>query len=72
MTALISVAEDRHWPLLVLLGNPAYYERFGFEAAGPLGVDYPPVGAGNRHFQARRLTSYRPALRGEFTYCWEG
>ena len=68
---LIIAAQDRQWPLLVLLGDPAYYERFGFEPAGPLGLDYAPVGAGNPHFQARRLTRYRASLRGEFTYCWE-
>ena len=44
-----------HWPLLVLLGDPAYYGRFGFEPAGPLGLSYLPVGADNPHFQARRL-----------------
>jgi putative acetyltransferase len=71
MAALLSVAEDRRWPLLVLLGDPAYYGRFGFEAAGPLGLDYEPVGADNPHFQARRLTRYRSSLRGHFTYCWE-
>jgi putative acetyltransferase len=71
MTALIGAAEDRLWPLLVLLGDPAYYERFGFEPAGALGLDYTPAGGGNPHFQARRLTSYRSSLRGEFTYCWE-
>jgi putative acetyltransferase len=71
MNALIGAAEAHRWPLLVLLGDPAYYDRFGFEPAGPLGLDYAPVGAGNPYFQARRLTSYRSSLRGEFTYCWE-
>jgi putative acetyltransferase len=69
--ALVHAAEDRHWPLLVLLGDPAFYGRFGFEPAGPLGLSYPPVGAGNPHFQARRLAGYAAALRGEFSYCWE-
>ncbi len=71
MAALFDDAEDRQWPLLVLLGDPAYYERFGFEPAGPLGLDYAPAGAGNPHFQARRLTGYRTSLCGDFTYCWE-
>jgi putative acetyltransferase len=71
MAALIDDAEDRQWPLLVLLGDPAYYGRFGFKAAGPLGLDYAPVGPGNPHFQARRLARYRVSLRGTFTYCWE-
>lgn len=71
MDALVRAATGRGWPLLVLLGDPAFYARFGFEPAGPLGVSYTPVGAGNPHFQARRLPGYTKALRGEFGYCWE-
>ena len=71
MGALIDAAEVRQWPLLVLLGEPAYYGRFGFEPAGALGLAYAPAGAGNPHFQARRLGGYAAALRGDFTYCWE-
>jgi putative acetyltransferase len=69
---LIRHAEARVWPLLVLLGDPTFYGRFGFEPAGPLGLSYTPAGAGNPHFQARRLDGYRAALRGAFSYCWEG
>jgi putative acetyltransferase len=68
---LIRLAEARAWPLLVLLGEPAFYGRFGFEPAGPLGLTYAPVGAGNPHFQARPLPGYTAALRGVFGYCWE-
>ena len=65
MAALIGAAEQLHWPLLVLLGDPAYYSRFGFEAAAPLGLNYPPAGAGNRHFQAPAAPSVQQAaLRG--------
>jgi putative acetyltransferase len=71
MWALTAAAEDRRWPLLVLLGEPAYYGRFGFVAAGPLGLHYAPVGAGNPHFQARPLPGYDASLRGDFSYCWE-
>jgi predicted N-acetyltransferase YhbS len=69
--ALIDAATDQHWPLLVLLGDPDYYERFGFGPAAPLGLSYPPVGAANPHFQARKLPGYAEASRGEFSYCWE-
>jgi putative acetyltransferase len=69
---VIRHAEARGWPLLVLLGDPAFYGRFGFEPASPLGLSYAPVGAGNPHFLARRLPDYREALRGVFSYCWEG
>ena len=71
MGSLIDAATDQHWPLLVLLGDPAYYGRFGFEPAAPLGLSYPPVGAANPHFQARKLPGHAEALRGEFSYCWE-
>ena len=71
MRELIRTAEARAWPLLVLLGEPAFYGRFGFEPAGPLGLSYAPVGAGNPHFQARRLRGDAAARRGVFSYCWE-
>lgn len=69
MTALIDRADAQGWPLLALLGNPAYYGRFGFEPAKGLGMAYPPVDS--PAFQVRRLTAYDPAWRGTFTYAWE-
>ena len=71
VVTLLSAAEERDWPLLVLLGDPAFYGRFDFEPAGPLGLSYPPVGAANPHFQARRLAGSHAELQGEFSYCWE-
>ena len=64
-------ANRDHWPLVLLLGNPAYYSRFGFEPAGPLGIVYAPFGPGDPHFQVARLDAYDESWRGEFTYCWE-
>jgi putative acetyltransferase len=71
MESLVLAAAARGWPLLVLLGDPAYYSRFGFEPAGPLGLTYAPAGTGSPYFQARRLHSYDALIRGTFTYCWE-
>ncbi|HVA02673.1 MAG TPA: N-acetyltransferase [Acidimicrobiales bacterium] len=71
MTELLRRAEAAGLPLIVLLGNPGYYERFGFEPSGPLGVTYRPVGEGNPHFLVRRLADYDSSYRGDFTYCWE-
>jgi predicted N-acetyltransferase YhbS len=71
VTELLRRAEQAALPLVVLLGLPTYYERFGFEASGPLGISYRRVGDGNPHFQARRLAGYDPSYRGDFTYCWE-
>jgi putative acetyltransferase len=71
MESLVLAATSRGWPMLVLLGNPGYYLRFGFEPAGPLGLTYAPAGAGSPNFQARRLDDYDAQARGTFSYCWE-
>jgi putative acetyltransferase len=71
MGELITRARDRRWPALVVLGDPAYYGRFGFEPAGRHGLHYAPVGHDDPHFQARRLVDDVVARRGEFSYCWE-
>jgi len=68
---LLRRAEGEAWPAVVLLGNPEYYGRFGFEAAGPIGLTYAPVPPELPHFQVCRLSRYTPSLRGTFTYCWE-
>jgi putative acetyltransferase len=68
---LLSAAEAQRWPLLVLLGDPAYYERFGFGPASAGGLHYAPAGDGNPHFQSRPLAGYDTTFRGEFAYCWE-
>jgi putative acetyltransferase len=70
MFELLRRAEAAGFPLIVLLGSPGYYRRFGFEPSGPLNITYPPVGD-NPAFQARRLSSHDRSLQGEFTYCWE-
>jgi putative acetyltransferase len=71
MIELLRRAEAAGWPFVLLLGSPRYYERFGFEPSGPLGIYYRPVGPGDPHFQVRRLRPFDPSLRGEFVYCWE-
>jgi putative acetyltransferase len=72
MTQLLDRADRAGYPLVAVLGNPAYYGRFGFEPSGPLNIWYLPVGKGDPHFQIRRLSAYDPAFNGQFTYCWEG
>jgi predicted N-acetyltransferase YhbS len=71
MGELIGRADDAGWPAVVLLGDPNYYRRFGFEHAGRVGVTYSPVGADSPYFQIRRLRRYTPSLRGSFVYHWE-
>jgi putative acetyltransferase len=71
MTELIRRADAGRYALVALLGNPAYYKRFGFEPSGPLNISYPPVGVGDPHFQVRRLSAFEPSYSGVFRYCWE-
>jgi putative acetyltransferase len=71
MTEILERAEAMGLPMLVLLGDPEYYGRFGFEPAAGSGVVYRPAGASNPHFLLRRLGGYDPALRGAFVYHWE-
>jgi putative acetyltransferase len=71
MHALLTRAERAGWPLVLLLGSPDYYRRFGFEPSGPLGIVYPPVGPDSPYFQVRRFGSLDESCHGEFTYCWE-
>ena len=70
MLELIDRADASGLDMVLVLGDPAYYERFGFEPAGPMGV-HPLSGAESRYFQMRRLSAYTDDLRGSFAYSWE-
>jgi putative acetyltransferase len=67
MGALLAAADAAEVPLVVLLGAPEYYSRFGFRAAKELGVIPPEPGWGDA-FQARPLTAYTESLAGRFRY----
>jgi putative acetyltransferase len=66
--AVLAAADALGEPLVVLLGDPAYYVRFGFVTAADLGVRS-PVEAWGAYFQARPLTAHdAEAHRGAFAY----
>jgi putative acetyltransferase len=65
--AVLGAADALDEPLVVLLGNPAYYQRFGFKLADEFGIE-PPVAEWAPYFQVRPLSSHDPSLRGGFTY----
>ena len=71
MRELLRRADAADLPLVVLLGYPSYYERFGFEQSGALGIIYRAVGPGHPNFQVCRLQRYKPSYRGDYLYCWE-
>jgi putative acetyltransferase len=68
MEEAIRLADERGEPLLLLEGNPAYYERFGFRRADEAGIEQPPESHGVQYFMMRPLTAYDPGLRGRAVY----
>jgi putative acetyltransferase len=67
MHAVLGAADALDEPLVVLLGDPRYYSRFGFRLAEEYSIT-PPVPEWRPHFQARPLTAFTPALHGLFAY----
>jgi putative acetyltransferase len=65
--AVLGGADALGEAVVVLLGDPAFYGRFGFRLAEEYGIT-PPVAAWSPHFQARVLDSWEPGLRGAFAY----
>lgn len=65
--AVLGAADALDEPLVALLGDPRYYQRFGFQPSTAHGIQ-PPVAAWQPHFQVRPLTAHDPAVRGTFTY----
>jgi putative acetyltransferase len=71
MSALLDRVEADGWPLAVLLGDPRYYSRFGFQPSAQYGIIYRPAGANNPHFMVRAFSPVPADLDLHYTYCWE-
>ncbi|MUL43535.1 N-acetyltransferase [Streptomonospora sp. PA3] len=67
MHAVLGAAEARSEPLVALLGEPAFYGRFGFRPAAEHGIAAPDPAWGD-YFQVRLLSAHTPAHRGAFRY----
>jgi len=68
MRETIRLADERGEPLIVLLGHPAYYPRFGFENARALGIEPPAPAFPDAAFMVRRLSAYESSYRGTVVY----
>jgi putative acetyltransferase len=68
MRETIRLAGERGEPLLLVEGNPAYYERFGFTRADAAGIEPPPEALAAKYFMFRPLGAYDPSLRGRAVY----
>ena len=64
----IRIADARGEPLLLIEGNPKYYERFGFTRADAVGIVPPPEARGPQYFMIRTLAVFDPAFRGRAIY----
>jgi putative acetyltransferase len=67
MHAVLGAGDAIGEPLVALLGDPAYYCRFGFVLSDTHAIQ-PPVAQWKAHFQVRTLTRYTPSLAGTFRY----
>ncbi len=67
MNALLAAGDAAEVSLIVLLGAPQYYSRFGFRPAAELGVISPDPEWGDA-LQARPLSAYRESVAGPFQY----
>lgn len=66
MHAVLGAADAREESLVGLLGDPAYYRRFGFVPARSIGISAPDASWGD-YFQVRPLTRY-DGRTGQFRY----
>jgi putative acetyltransferase len=65
--AVLGAGDALGEPLVGLLGNPAYYHRFGFQISTGYQIA-PPRPEWQPHFQVRMLTGYQTSIRGTFIY----
>jgi putative acetyltransferase len=64
----LRLADERREPLVLVLGHPTYYPRFGFRRASTLGLDAPNPEWPDEAFMAVPLTAYDAALRGRVQF----
>ena len=67
LMSVVASAERLAEPVIVLLGDPAYYGFFGFVPASRHGIASPGPW-GDQYFQALTLRAWRPELAGPFRY----
>ncbi len=60
MTELLRHGDREDWPGVLLLGDPEYYRRFGFESSAPFGIVYGPAGEGSPLFSVASTACVRP------------
>jgi putative acetyltransferase len=64
----LSRADEHGEPLVLVLGHPGYYPRFGFRPASELGISPPHPKIPDEVFMAIPLANYDPTLRGRVVF----
>lgn len=64
----LRLADERGEPLVLVLGHPNYYPRFGFRPASTLGLEAPDPSWSDEAFMAVPLSAYDASLRGRVTF----
>ena len=60
----IELAEERGEPLILVLGIPEYYPRFGFTSARALGIEPYNADLPDEVWMAKPLAAYDPSITG--------
>lgn len=68
MNESLSRADARGEPLVVVLGHPEYYPRFGFVPAASMGIEPPWPDVPEEAFMVKPLSAYREHMRGVVRY----
>ena len=68
VAAALATAAARSAPAVFLEGDPAYYARFGFAAARPLGFLPPSERIPDAGFQVHLLDGHEPWMTGPLVY----
>jgi putative acetyltransferase len=64
----IEKAAARREPLIVVLGHPPYFPRFGFEPAHEHGIEAPSPAMAGPAFMVLRLSAYQEHYRGQVIF----
>lgn len=64
----LAIADERGESLVVVLGHPEYYPRFGFVPASSLGIASPWPDIPDDAFMVKPLSGYREDLKGTVRY----
>ena len=66
--AALELADERGEPLVLVLGHPDYYPRFGFESARARGIESDIAGLPDEPWMVKLLSAYDPTLTGTASF----